>query len=284
MPALLDADIIVYMASRAGTTVIDWEDGDDPTYVNDMVKARRIANDTVAAWTQGAGKERPILCFTDRSVPAGTFRYDLHPHYKGQRIGDRPPLFEEITEYLMKKYETVVMPYLEGDDVIGLMLTGHDGKKYVGVSTDKDMRAVPGTHFNPTKDKKPVKVSEQLANYNWMVQTLIGDTVDNYKGAPGAGLKKAQAVLSPRMTLSHLWETVLEVYDDQWSKERWHSKFICTNPTDEALLNAWCARILRDGDYNNGEIKLWTPNANRLGELTISREKSSPLTTFSKTT
>jgi len=75
------------------------------------------------------------------------------------------------------------------------------------------------------------------------MQTLMGDSTDNYKGCPKVGLKTAEKILAENST----WETVVAAFEKAGLSE------------EDALENARLARILRDGEYNNetGEVKLW---------------------------
>jgi len=92
-----------------------------------------------------------------------------------------------------------------------------------------------------------------------MKQVLTGDTVDNYKGCPGIGPKKADEFLMPvheallgltvEEHLAALWVTVTMVYESKGFT------------AEDALIQARCARILRHGDYNftTEEVTLWKP-------------------------
>lgn len=261
MAALIDADIIAYIASAVGQRSIDWDDGEAPMIDADLPKAKRAATETVMAWLALTGEDEPLLCWTDRSGP--TFRYRVHPHYKGQRTtAAKPTMLATIEEYLKTQFPSVEMPDLEGDDVIGLIATDPEKPRdVIMVSTDKDMKTVPGLLMVPGKEKKPRRVRPDRADYYWMLQTIMGDKTDNFAGAPGAGIKAAEAALADADGLEDMWSAVLDVYYRQFDHKRWGEKFVTGDPEDEALMNARCARILRHGDYNyeTGEIKLWTP-------------------------
>lgn len=256
--ALMDADVIAYEAARPA--VLDWEDGDEPMV--DMDKARRGVDSIVENWLMGARCDQEVLCFSDRSAPDATFRYKVHPRYKAQRDpNSRPVNYSPVVEYMKFKYDYEEWASLEGDDVMGIMATAPSAHKRCIVSIDKDMQTVPGWWFNPRKHKKPVRVRPVDADKFWMFQTLTGDSVDNYLGCPGVGPKKADQVLNGLSDLEEMWNTVVDLYFDQFGKERWQEKFIHDDPEAEAIMNARCARILRHGDYekHTGKVHLWTP-------------------------
>ena len=80
-------------------------------------------------------------------------------------------------------------------------------------------------------------------------QTLVGDSVDNYKGCPGIGPKKATELL---LSKGVKWQTIIDAYDKAGLSE------------DHALVQARVARILRYNDYDHDkqEVKLWEPSRN----------------------
>jgi DNA polymerase-1 len=142
---------------------------------------------------------------------------------------------------------------LEGDDVLGIWQTRAPEGATIIVSADKDMATIPGRHalFNSNENKwfETGTISEDDANYFWMMQTLTGDTADGYKGLPGTGPVKAEKILVGKTTLEELWTGVVQAYE----KAGLH--------VDDAILQARLARILRASDWDTlkKEVKLWTP-------------------------
>jgi hypothetical protein len=66
-------------------------------------------------------------------------------------------------------------------------------------SIDKDLKQIPGLHYNYNKEEYS-EVSEEEAVYNLALQTLIGDNGDNIKVNHGLGPKKASIIIRPSMT------------------------------------------------------------------------------------
>ena len=263
MIALIDADVICYRAASVAVDEVDWGDGDGKSTMANRKSAFEVADRLVQAWTRAARCKRHLLVFSDRSAPKTSFRFHICPIYKSGRPEEKLPLHDEVLEYLQKTYRHVWYPGLEGDDTLGLLGTGPEGSKYVVVSIDKDMLTLPCRVVNPDHPKDKVrKLSLIVADYNWMFQTITGDRVDGYKGAPGAGPKKAAEVLALPKTLAGRWEAALRVYADQHDHKRWGDEFVTGSAFDEALMNARCARILRHGDYNDKtkQVRLWHPD------------------------
>lgn len=265
MIALLDADVLCYRAAAVAVNEVQWDDEDGPLTMANSDMAIEVVEYVVGEWTKAAKSKRHVLVFSDRSAPKTSFRYHICPIYKGNRPDEKPPLHDFIHDYLANKaaHKTLVLPGLEGDDALGLMGTGPDGNKYALVSIDKDMLTLPARICN-SDDKEPHvrKIKPREADWHWMVQTITGDTVDNYKGAPGAGIKRAEKELALTKNLNEMWPRVVDVFVDQYDKsEKNREKFLMANPWEEALMNARCARILRHGDYDPSAqmIRLWHP-------------------------
>ena len=129
------------------------------------------------------------------------------------------------------------------------------------MSIDKDFQTLPCRVFNPRKKVRPKIVTLRQANYNWFYQTILGDTSDNYKGAPGAGAAAARQALMPARGLGGLTRAALEVFEQKFDRPAWRPKFVWDHPFDEFLMNARCARIMRHGDYRLSppSARLWGP-------------------------
>ena len=183
------------------------------------------------------------------------FRHKLYPSYKAQRKSHRRPInLPELRGHVQAKWPTACRPGIEADDALGILATGDrlPGKKLI-VSIDKDMLQIPGLHLNPDKPKQGViRVTTEEGDRLHMMQTLTGDTVDNYPGCPGIGAKRAEKFLTEpawRKPTYSDWDVVVRVYEMKGLTEA------------DALIQARLARILRveDWDADKKEPKLWTP-------------------------
>lgn len=180
------------------------------------------------------------------------FRKDLFADYKANRKDIKPhPSFAALKEAVKELNGCVWEDGIEADDLIGIRCS--ESKDTIAVSADKDFATVPCRLMIPTSHGRKTPdfhtFTEDQANHNWMVQAMTGDVIDNYKGIPGIGPKKA-ALLLPR----------LEPVEDLW--HRVASAFVMAGKTEEdALQMVRLARILRDGDYDfdTKKVKLWTP-------------------------
>jgi hypothetical protein len=80
---------------------------------------------------------------------------------------------------------------MEADDLLGINQT----KDTIICTIDKDLRQVPGQHYNFVKDEI-FTVSVQQGLLWFYTQMLTGDASDNVSGIRGIGIKKATFFLN----------------------------------------------------------------------------------------
>jgi len=184
------------------------------------------------------------MCFT--SYP--TFRHEIFPEYKLNRIGKRKPLaLKSIIKKIKNEYESAAYPNLEGDDVLGLLATNGQYKNPIIVSVDKDMKTIP---CKLIQEDEILHITEKKADRHWFEMSLAGDSGDGIAGLKGMGMVTASKTLANTPdTRDALWSKVQETYTKKGYS------------IADAILNARLTRILREGDYNysTGEVKLWQP-------------------------
>lgn len=183
------------------------------------------------------------------------FRLEVYPDYKGNRKElVRPIHLDAAKDYIEARHKALVWPRLEADDVQGILATSGGPDHYIVVSIDKDLKQIPGDHFNPKKPELGIFTVEPEAGLLWMwEQTLTGDPVDGYKGIPKVGPVKAKAIIAEGLakgfTPEGLWPHILEA-------------FLSKGLTKEyALSQLRCARILQapDWDVIAEEVNLYVP-------------------------
>jgi DNA polymerase-1 len=247
---LIDGDIDAYQIASKCETKIDWGDGVE-TKSADSEEAKRQIDDRYKALKKMLGADRMIVCLSDSQ----NFRKDILPTYKANRKNViKPALLAELRKYLHEAYEVFQRPYLEADDVMGILGTMGDNDLISGeriiCSIDKDMRSVPGLLFNPGHpDKGTIEISLEEADYFHMAQTLTGDPTDGYGGCPGVGKAKVGKALTKKHPDQTHWELVVRQYVSKGLAEA------------DALVQAQVARICRaeDYDFTNKRPIPWHP-------------------------
>lgn len=271
---LIDGDMVAYRVAAAEEKTHTF-DGVNYHITADAELGKSNMDAMVDAFVKHLGADHVIMTLTHKD----NFRYTVLPTYKSNRKGARKPLILDVLkDHLRDTYETVEVPGLEADDILGIFAT--HPKRVVGekiiVTWDKDLRTVPGLHWNPDKDdgKPPVRVSEKEADAAFYAQVLSGDAVDGYAGCPGMGKKRAEELVRNPVALIRTEEEIKRGPN----KGNMRTRYV-TTPTndiweaivshyekagltaDDALTSARVARILRHTDYNfkTREPILWSP-------------------------
>lgn len=261
--ALIDGELIAYSMVTSGNFLKEQHNSDDEYWHSLDMKGCKEEFDVAIDELTGLARAQSHIIFFGAK---GNFRKRIEPNYKAGRANKKPLGYWAFVDWIKENYVCVGIDELEADDAMGIYhtspeLTSHET---VLVSIDKDMRTLPGLLFAQGKSDKPELITEAAALTFWMAQTLIGDTVDGYKGCPGIGEKKAAELLPQEMI-----EEALECGDfDQAASVIFQGvivpQFMAKGlGEDHALLQARLARILRAGDFDvedpNATVRLWTP-------------------------
>lgn len=242
---ILDGDIIAYRAAF-------WADAEG---IEDI--PQRIAQD-IKNWTPSGCDGVYIAMSCPRSK---NYRRVFWPEYKRHREDFKTP--DSMPYVLEEIYRSFSLPrcvnHLEADDLIGMLVSSG---KAIGVTVDKDLRQVPGWHWNPDKEDEPVEVTKEDANHYFYQQWMTGDTTDNIWGLWKVGPVKAKKILEN--TPIELWDqTIMDMYQEEdWAKRPENKRPLEMTRAQFAISQARCVRILQDGDYDvkTNNINLWCPN------------------------
>jgi DNA polymerase-1 len=193
MLALIDLDILPY--SYGG---MSFEDGSlMPEY---MVKVK--VDEKIQRIMENSGSNDWVGYLTHS---ASNFRLDVGTilPYKGNRSGStKPPHYQMLRDHILATYPdkvTLVRNY-EADDQLAIdqyedakwsaedFQTGNYLCNTIICTIDKDLKMVPGWHYNWNNDEL-VFVTE-VEGLRWFYkQCLTGDMTDNIKGLHGVGAK-----------------------------------------------------------------------------------------------
>lgn len=269
MTPLIDADILVYEASRSAE--IGWKSGGCPPF--DYVESLLInaVNSIMFDVRQEFRHVNPPIMFLSTD---NNFRYKLATTvpYKGNRNHkERPFHYENVRAYIKAAFNTIVCDGWEADD--GLAMAQNEST--IICSRDKDLKMVEGWHYTWTngfvdcpkpefvvqpgyvtlkeriakpKNKPPYKVYTcKGTGLKWFyAQCLMGDTTDNIPGIKSVGAKMAYELINPCKDEEECYKIVRETY-------------IKYGGSDELLLEQ--ARLLWMVREKNkdGTLKMWRP-------------------------
>lgn len=245
---LIDGDVLVYKTAWASEQIIDWGDGLVTLHskVDEAASAIDAQIENIKKRLEPDEVQIALTCHETKN-----FRLDIYPPYKEQRQEKRKPLvWKNMREHLLNAHGAKIRPNLEADDVLGILSTMPSPHERIIVSIDKDFKTIPGKFFNLASGELS-EITQDEADFNFLVQTLSGDSTDNYPGCAGVGPKRAAAALNSvrEKGLPEMWRTVTSLFNKAGFGE------------DFALTQARCARILRASDYDftNKKPKLWEP-------------------------
>lgn len=277
---LIDGDVFAYQAAAAVEVATNWgEDTDDDsclwTLHADEVEARGAVDFALTKLMADLGGDRMIVALTDKV----NWRSSVLPTYKGNRKAVRRPLvLASIRQYVRDNYEVWERPGLEGDDILGILmgLTQRVEGERICVTIDKDLKTVPGFHFNSSKPNEGIfEVTQEEADRWHILQGIAGDPTDGYTGCPGLGMTKAIEFLDEPYMLVPQEYTINRGKDKgkigtKWVKEPtpdlWTgivSLYARAGYNEAYALSQFqVARILRatDYDFKKKEPILWTPS------------------------
>ena len=141
---------------------------------------------------------------------AGNFRKKINPEYKANRRDKEPPRWlQQCRSWLCENWKAVVSQGCVADDLLGIAQTDDT----IICSLDKDLRMIPGMHFNWIKMQID-SVNQQDALRHFWKQMLIGDTADNIFGIRGIGPKKAEKIIEHLDDQQDMFEIVYSMYND----------------------------------------------------------------------
>ena len=237
MRLVIDADTLLYQALTFATDEVTFDDIEWTLHC-DHGKAQESFDYHLDKLRKLTKHDSYILCFTSDT----NFRKEVLPTYKATRAGTRKPLgYRRFREKIREQHKSIIKEGLEADDCVGIL--GTKLEDAIMWSDDKDLKQIPGKHIS--SEGFDFYVTPEEGHAFFLLQTLTGDQVDNYSGCPGIGPKKAESILGKSCT----WEAVVETYEKAGLTEA------------DALVQARCARILRNGEYDSATAKptLWNP-------------------------
>jgi len=244
MTLLIDADWLIFSSCCACQEDTQWNEWEHTLHSDVRDCLNLIENRLDVYRTIAESKHDIVMCFT--SYP--TFRHEIFPDYKINRIGKLKPLaLKNTINKVKERYECITYPNLEGDDVLGLLATNGRYDNPIIVSVDKDMRTIP---CKLLAAEEVEHITQKKANRHWFEMSMAGDAGDGIIGIKGMGMVTASKTLADTPdTIEALWDKVSKTYI-----KKGHT-------LADAILNARLTRILREGDYNyqTGEVNLWKP-------------------------
>lgn len=152
------------------------------------------------------------------------FRFDkakLMPYKDNRKDFKKPKYYQKLRDFLIKRYDATIVEGMEADDALGIeQMANLKYRDYevidsdtVICSIDKDLKMIPGHHFNFVKNYASF-MTDNDGYFNFYVQMLTGDATDNVPGLLGIGPKTAAKMLIDCKTPHEMHLKALNIYAD----------------------------------------------------------------------
>lgn len=238
--ALIDGDVLCYQACRARwEKKVKIEDGVSYVRLDDEGKRMTLE------WTKEEDREYleeswenlkkdlqtlldSVYCteYLMAVKGPGNFRNLLYPEYKLNRHADpnKQNVFVPVLRRLAAAEDYAIESAgREADDLLRIWAeqARAAGDEYIICSIDKDLKCIPGIHWNMKKNEL-FTVTEDQATRFYYEQLLKGDPTDNIPGVPRVGEVKASKLLAPFEKEEEFQEIVVDQYINAYGDD-WYS-------------------------------------------------------------
>jgi hypothetical protein len=143
--------------------------------------------------------------------------------YKGNRPKVKPFNLAATKDYLIEKWGATVVDGMEADDALGIaqmaiMKETGSIEHSVICSTDKDLKQIPGLHYNFTSCTMHTQAYGPGMKL-FFLQALMGDSTDNIEGIEGVGKMGAQKILADTVSPEEMEGLVFDAYHKKYGIE-----------------------------------------------------------------
>lgn len=166
------------------------------------------------------------------STSSVNFRSNVLQYKANRKNARRPILYRVARAMLIKHYNTRIFDNIEADDALGFEQRDDTCIVYI----DKDLRMIPGKHYNmgthsklTVKDPGTLQVKKLKKGKKvyatgfaqFCSQMIMGDACDNVKGIPRKGPIAAYNILQGSKSIGEYWERVVKAYKDAKQTEEY---------------------------------------------------------------
>ena len=237
--ALVDADVIVYRSCFSAEYTVYM----DPDHTGIAWRHKKLAPEAsrdrlisltvVEAPDKAVDAFRQILLDTIINTgathstlflsPKTTFRHRVAKTlpYKGNRAEKAKPVYYDMIRNMMiEEYGAIEAKDIEADDALGIMQTTmrKRGESSVICSIDKDLKMIPGDHYNLTTAAQEI-ITPKAASKQFAIQLLTGDMVDNIQGLTRVGIATAEKILKDTEDPKERVTLIQQRYEKQFKEQ-----------------------------------------------------------------
>jgi hypothetical protein len=163
----------------------------------------------------------------------------LRPYKENRRDKEKPVHFEAARNFLINKWNATVIDGCEADDMCGILATAceADAEPFIIASVDKDLKSIPGLHYNYDK-RLWYSISVREAETWFWVQALAGDSTDCIPGLDRVGEVGAKKILGKARSYKSQYAKARAAYRKAFDKDRktTNQKYAGYKTADELLI------------------------------------------------
>jgi len=187
MILLIDADSLVYSSCYKERTILNNSE------FHNIDEAKQKFDELHASIVEKIEATYEIDKVVTFNNSKGNFRKQISKTYKANRTAPKPPILNELHEYVQESYNSKSGYGIETDDLVAKYwteLTALFGRDEVMiVSIDKDYKQLPCLIYDYHYKKQSFyDISEADAKNNFYTQMIVGDTADNVNYCKGYGI------------------------------------------------------------------------------------------------
>jgi hypothetical protein len=229
MLALIDGDVIAHRSCETRSIGIPPAGIESLVYITDPKEREEVSNERDVeflnkAWGLFIKEMESILentwaeDFLMAVKHPENFRKDMFPEYKIGRHKDPSKMNRFVPMIRRLAVEEGLAIYATGREADDLLRFWANqavaaSEDFVIASVDKDLRCIPGKHYNP-RTQELTQVSALEATRLFYKQLLMGDQSDSIPGLPRVGPVKADKVLAGLESEEEMQAAVVFMYQD----------------------------------------------------------------------
>ncbi len=211
MRALIDGDIIVY--SVATDKKQSLEDLEVEGVISQVDRTEEEVKNETDEFLNKLLINVGAVTYNGFLTGKNNFRKEysgkLVKDYKANRPTEKPKWFQLVRDHLVEKWGFIVVDRIEADDALSICMGDYD-EHSTCCSIDKDLLQIPGKHYNFRKNMYST-ITEEVGDFLFWRQMLMGDPGDNVQGIPRVGEKTAEKILA-KVHQDSYYNAVLDEY------------------------------------------------------------------------
>jgi len=181
----------------------------------------------------------------------------IRPYKETRKDKPKPDCLPQVEQFMIDRWGAIRVEGIEADDMCAIVAYSsiEDGAPYVIAHVDKDLRMIPGMHYDYDKQSS-YYVNDWDALKWFYIQLLAGDSTDCIPGLYGYAEKTARSALAKSKTEKGMFKKALELYGSDAG--RYKDKYYANDPRGAIGVLKEMANLVHMRKFD-GDV--WAPPA-----------------------